>query len=309
VACPRLATSTWGNAGSPFAHVRQIARALIPHRTTSRPLPFNRRSAFSLRNGEGAYAGKVNVENPFVGQSVAARYAHARPALHGHVVDLLLARTPRVHRAIDVACGSGLSTLPLSRIAEHVVGMDRSPEMLAFAPPADRVSYVQGAAERLPFEDASAGLATVCSGIHWFRGEALNELHRVLEDEGTLAIYDVWFPAEMVDEPRFAHWMSNSLAPRYPSIPKNYDNVKTLPSMGFRQVWSADLRFEISLSLESLVAYLMTHSDRIAAIRVERESEAEQTGFLREGLRSLFAHESERNVVFGIWVRTYVRHP
>jgi ubiquinone/menaquinone biosynthesis C-methylase UbiE len=215
---------------------------------------------------------------------------------------------PRVHRAIDLACGTGLSTIPLSRIAEHVVGLDRSPEMLAFAPPADRVSFIRGAAERLPFKDASADLATVCSGIHWFQPESLTELHRVLEEGGTLAIYDVWFPAEMVDEPRFAQWMSNSLAPRYPSIPKNHDNLKILPSLGFRQTWSADLRYEVVMNLESLVAYLMTHSERIAAIRDEQESETEQATFLREGLRSLFHHGSERNVVFGIWVRTYVRH-
>lgn len=249
----------------------------------------------------------MELKNPFVGSGVAARYAQARPALHDHVIDLVLARQPRVGRAIDVACGTGLSTVPLLRVARTVVGADVSSEMLAVAPRLVRVSYTQAAAEHLPFSDATFDLATVCSGIHWFQPEALVELHRVLTDEGTLVVYDVWFPAEMVDEPMFAHWMSDACAARYPSVAKSHDNLEALQSSGFRQSWSADPRYEVPLSLDSLAQYLMTHSERIAAIRDGREGEEEQAAFLRDGLRFLFEHENERAVVFGIWVRAYQR--
>lgn len=72
----------------------------------------------------------MNVENPFVGQSVAELYARARPALHRHVVTYMLARQPRIRRAIDLACGTGLSTRPLLDIASSVTGIDRSPDRL-----------------------------------------------------------------------------------------------------------------------------------------------------------------------------------
>lgn len=249
------------------------------------------------------------VENPFVGQGVGARYARARPALHDRVVDLILARQPRVPRAIDLACGTGLSTMPLLKVAGHVVGLDISSDMLAVATQSERVSFIQGAAEGIPFAAAAFDLATVCSGIHWLRREALGELHRVLKIDGSLVVYDVWFPADMVDEPQFADWMSVTCGPRYPSVPKKQDNLMALLDMGFRPTWSADLRHEVRMDLESLVDYLMTHSERIAAIQDGRETEAEQAEFFEVGLRSLFPDEIRRALLFGISVHAFQCQP
>jgi SAM-dependent methyltransferase len=249
----------------------------------------------------------MEVLNPFVGQAVAARYARARPALHHHVAELVLARQPKVHRALDLACGTGLSTSPLLEVARQVVGVDVSPEMLALAPSSDRVSYAQAAAERLPFEDGSFDLATICSALHWFGPPALRELHRVVKAEGSLVVYDVWFLAEMVGEPRFAEWMSEVCAPRYPSVPKRHDNREALLDVGFHPTWSADPRYEVSMDLETLAAYLMTHSERVAAIERGNETEAEQADFLTEGLRFLFPPGAEQTLVFGIWVQAFKR--
>jgi ubiquinone/menaquinone biosynthesis C-methylase UbiE len=249
----------------------------------------------------------MEVLNPFVGQAVAARYARARPALHHHVAELVLARQPKVRRALDLACGTGLSTTPLLALARQVVGVDVSSEMLALAPRSDRVSYVQAAAERVPFEDSSFDLATICSALHWFDPLALQELHRVVRTEGSLVVYDVWFPAEMVGEPRFAKWMSQMCAPRYPQVQKRHDNRTALLDAGFRPTWSADPRYEVRMGVESLAGYLMTHSERVAAIERGDETEAEQADFLTEGLRFLFPSGAERTLVFGIWVQAFKR--
>jgi SAM-dependent methyltransferase len=251
----------------------------------------------------------VEALNPFVGDAVANRYARARPALHHHVTELILARQPRVRRAIDLACGTGLSTTPLLEVARHVAGVDVSPEMLTLAPRSERVSYTQAAAERIPFEDAAFDLATICSALHWFGPPALRELHRVVRAEGTLVVYDVWFPAEMVGEPRFAEWMSEVCAPRYPSVPKQHDNLGNLLDVGFRPTWSADPRYEVGMDLQTLAAYLMTHSERVAAIEDGRETEAEQSEFLTDGLRLLFPPGVERTVVFAIWIQAFRRQP
>lgn len=120
-------------------------------------------------------------------------------------------------------------------------------------------------------------------------------------------VYDVWFPAEMVGEPGFARWMSEVCAPRYPSVPKAHDNLKSLPSLGFRQTSSADLHYEVAMDLDALVGYVMTHSERIAAIGDGRETEEEQALFLNDGLRTLFAHHEQRAIVFGIWVQSFRR--
>jgi SAM-dependent methyltransferase len=199
--------------------------------------------------------------------------------------------------------------MPLLRAARHVVGLDISSDMLSVAPRSERVSFIQGVAEGIPFTGAAFDLATVCSGIHWFRREALRELHRVVKIDGSLVVYDVWFPADMVDEPRFADWMSVTCGPRYPSVPKRHDNLRALMHMGFRPTWSADIRHDVRMDLESLVDYLMTHSERIAAIQVGRETEAEQAEFFEDGLRSLFPDEIRRALVFGISVRAFRRQP
>ena len=251
----------------------------------------------------------MEVLNPFVGDTVAARYARARPALHRHVAELMLARQPRVHRALDLACGTGLSTTPMLEVAQQVVGVDVSSEMLSLAPRSKRVSYTQAAAERMPFEDGSVDLATICSALHWFGPLALHELHRVVRAEGMLVIYDVWFPAEMVGEPRFAEWMSEVCAPRYQPVAKRHDNLRALLDVGFRPTWSADPRYEVRMDLESLAGYLMTHSERVAAIDDGRETEAEQADFLTEGLRFLFPPGSERTLLFAISVHAFQQQP
>jgi ubiquinone/menaquinone biosynthesis C-methylase UbiE len=223
------------------------------------------------------------------------------------VADLIVGRQGRVSRAIDVACGTGLSTSPLLAVAQKVVGLDVSWDMLAMAPRGPGVSYVQAAVEQLPVGDATFDLATVCSGIHWLQPPALAELHRILRSGGTLVVYDIWFPSQMIDEPHFAEWMSQTCAPRYPSIPKNQGNIEALESVGFTQTWTDDTREEVRMDLRTLVAYLMTHSERIAAIQEGRETEREQERLLTDGLRPLYREKDQRALEFAVRVKAFQR--
>jgi ubiquinone/menaquinone biosynthesis C-methylase UbiE len=247
------------------------------------------------------------VSSPFTGSTVAARYARSRPALHHHVVEILGQRLPLAHRALDLACGTGLSTRPLLSIASIVVGVDIDAEMLKVAGRTDGISYVLGAGEHLPFDTGTFDLVTVCSGIHWLQPPALEEVHRVLASARELCVYDVWFPAEMVDVPAFSMWVSERCAPRYPSIAKNAYESDQLREADFEPTWSEDLSYEVPMVLERLVDYLMTHSERIAAIRAGLETEEEQHDFLSEGLRPLFESSAERRLMFGIRAETYRR--
>ncbi len=214
-------------------------------------------------------------------------------------------RLPPVHQALDLACGTGLSTRPLVSIASMVVGLDIEPEMLKVAGRTEGISYVVGAGEHLPFATGAFELVTVCSGIHWLQPPALAEIHRVLASGGTFGVYDVWFPAEMVDVPTFSIWMSERCAPRYASIAKNEYGSEHLHEAGFRLGWDEDLRYEVPMVLGQLVDYLMTQSERIAAIRTGLETEDEQRDFLSEGMRPLFKGSAERRLMFGIRVEVY----
>jgi SAM-dependent methyltransferase len=247
------------------------------------------------------------VLNPFADTVVAARYAQARPALHHHVVELLAARLPRADRAIDVGCGTGLSTRPLAVLANTVVGIDVSEEMLGARASRDAARYVIARAERMPFPDATFGLATVASAIHWFEPEAIRELGRVLLVGAPLAIYDVWFRAEMAGVEEFHEWMMRDCVKRYERAPGNDYTPRSFEVAGFQPAWSEDRLQKVPMKLDELVEYLMTHSERIAAIRDGREKEAEQRAFLTQGVGNFFEGVRTRTMGFGLEIEAFLR--
>ena len=110
------------------------------------------------------------VRNPFDSDPAARRYAAARLYYHRSALDL--AREQQeiglAKLALDVGCGTGLSTRAVSDLAEHVVAVDASAAMLRAARRHARVGYLVAVAERIPLGDAVADLATVGAAFHWF---------------------------------------------------------------------------------------------------------------------------------------------
>lgn len=101
-------------------------------------------------------------------------------------------------RLLDVGCGPGNAVREAASRGATVVGVDPSPVMLKIArrrTPAERyprVTYVEGAAERLPFADASFSVVwTVASAHHWPDIPAgLADIGRVLAPGGRLLVVE-----------------------------------------------------------------------------------------------------------------------
>jgi SAM-dependent methyltransferase len=89
--------------------------------------------------------------NYFTAAEVAARYATARPYFHAEVAERLrsFAGVERFALALDVGCGSGQSAVALAAIAEKVIAIDASAEMLRHATPLPNITYRVGLAEEL----------------------------------------------------------------------------------------------------------------------------------------------------------------
>jgi ubiquinone/menaquinone biosynthesis C-methylase UbiE len=119
-----------------------------------------------------------------------------------HVGDDLVGRVgvSEGDRVLDVACGSGNATIPAAVAGGEVSGLDITPEM--FEPGKRRaaeagveIDWIEGDAERLPFDDQSFDVVLSTFGCMFAPNQraAATEIARVLRPGGKLGIA-AWRP-------------------------------------------------------------------------------------------------------------------
>jgi ubiquinone/menaquinone biosynthesis C-methylase UbiE len=110
-------------------------------------------------------------------------------------------------RVLDVACGSGNTTIPAARRAwGNTVGLDYVPELLKRGrerAAAERleIEFVEGDAENMPFEDASFDVVLSSFGVMFApdHQKAADELLRVCKPGGRIGMAN-WVPDGFVGE-------------------------------------------------------------------------------------------------------------
>jgi len=242
-----------------------------------------------------------DVSNPFAAADVGVLYDRGRPFHHPRSLERIIAivGTGAVDRALDIACGTGMSTVALGAHAAQVVGVDLSPEMLRAARRAPGVGYLLGSAEGMPFVAGTFGAATCCSGVHWFDQQAFfAELRRVLRPGGWVALYDHYFIGEMAGVPEFGDWLLEALG-RYPLPARNpqVGDPRSLEPDGFEKIGEELFSDDIEMTHADLTDYQLTISNYVAA--VERgESRAELAAWTMASTEALFAGVETRTVRF-----------
>ncbi len=124
-------------------------------------------------------------------------------------VEALGLDSPAHATVVDLATGTGdLGILTAKRFPRvRIVGVDPSVEMMAVGKRkvaarglADRITFVEGDAQRLPFSDASIDGLTMAFGIRNVpdRAQALSEMVRVLRPGAKAAILELSEPQEGV---------------------------------------------------------------------------------------------------------------
>jgi SAM-dependent methyltransferase len=120
------------------------------------------------------------------------------PALFGQWTGPMLdtAKVREGDRLLDVGCGTGvLARAAVERVGTSgaVVGVDNNTAMLTVARQiAPHITWQEGSAEKLPFDDASFDVVASQFGLMFFdRRAALIEMMRVLKPGGRLVL-SVW---------------------------------------------------------------------------------------------------------------------
>lgn len=247
--------------------------------------------------------------NYFSPRSAAERYAKGRPYFHPIIVERIrefLSIDNPLPSALDVGCGTGLSTVALKRIAQTIVGIDASVEMITLAPEENGVKYFVACAENLPFDENEFDLIALSQTFHWLdRNKFLAETSRVLRLNGWLVVYDNYFSGQMIENPDFQSWYREKYLAKYPIPPRakiTFALENTNP-FGFHLLKEEWYENTIKFSLEELVDYLVTQSNVIAAVEGGTEEIDETRLWLTEGLRRIFKSAQEKTFLFNapIW--------
>jgi SAM-dependent methyltransferase len=136
------------------------------------------------------------------GIALTMREPRWRPRLVSAVANDL----PPGGRAVEIGAGTGSLAIALAeaRPDAQVTGIDGDPQILALAqrkPHADRVTWSEGLAQQLGFDDASVDVAVISLVLHHLadpaKQDALAEIARVLKPDGTLHVAD-WGPPRSV---------------------------------------------------------------------------------------------------------------
>jgi ubiquinone/menaquinone biosynthesis C-methylase UbiE len=249
--------------------------------------------------------------NYFSPKTAAERYSKGRPDFHSNTIKHIrnyLRLDKKLDNALDIACGTGLSTQALLEIATNVFGTDTSQAMLNFALQPEKIHYSIASAEQQPFIDNNFDLITVSSGVHWFDiDKFLIEANRLLKSKSWLVLYENYFISEMVGNDHFKNWFPDVYLKKFPSPPRNsaYPWTKeNLNSKNFNLVTEERFRNAVAFNKKQLSLYFTTQSNIIAAVEKNETTYEQVESWLEKELASFFDDDNTTKTVnYGNWIK------
>lgn len=215
------------------------------------------------------------VSDFFTRTCVGERYDAHRPKVHHVVLQWLARHMPgrTFKRAVDVACGTGASTIPLLEIADTVAGIDSSETMLAVAR-AKGLSVTQLDYGLLPAL-GKFDLISTCMAFHWFnRATAIRAYKNASHSNAVWIIYNFGFAGHTSSD-GFNEWFKNWYLTNYPSPPRNSASTELIEDDAEIHPAGQDRGWlPIHFTHQSLVDYLCTQSNIEVALQQEKNLDA-----------------------------------
>ena len=210
----------------------------------------------------------------YAASGMAEGYAKARPPLHEKIVAAAAATLDLkgAQRALDVGCGSGLSTRPLLRLARTVVGIEPSGGMLGWCPRvAPGAAFLVARAEQMPFASESFDLLSAAGSLNYVELAAFfAEAVRVMRSGAWLMVYDFGPGRRQAHSTRLAEWF-DSFMQRYPAPPAGSAHSldpQTLAALPSGLIAGPATPFEIGLELDAgfYLNYMLTETNVAQAV-------------------------------------------
>jgi SAM-dependent methyltransferase len=202
----------------------------------------------------------------FTGEQAAARYNTFRPKVHGVAVQWLAQALParrRFRRALDIACGTGDSMVPLLQIADRVQGVDRSAAMVQVAR-ARGLEATQLSVEQLAPDDHD--LLSVCMAYHWFAQEsAVAAMKRASADGAVWLIYNFALTGNDGDA-GLDEWLTQRYLQLFPAPPRAAVKFAPESDPELAMLKQGTGWIPVSFSRDQLVGYLTTQTNVEAAL-------------------------------------------
>jgi len=188
----------------------------------------------------------ADLESPYSKSSFVALYDRVRPRPPRNLIRLLTqisgGRSPNL--VVDLGSGTGLSTVAWSKHADHVIGIESNPQMLARARRAANVTYREASADATGLKSNSADVVTCSQAFHWMSPKStIREIARIMRRGAVFAAYDYALPPVIgpAVDAAFASVLDWSrLSPRHPPVTKYLRNLRR--SGRFR--WVRDFAME-----------------------------------------------------------------
>lgn len=219
--------------------------------------------------------------------SIAELYERVRPGYPAEAVSWLLPADARL--IVDVGTGTGKLTDALLALGREVTAVDPDPGMLAvLTAKHPGVTTITGAAEQLPFDDATFDVVTFGQSWHWVdppRGSL--EVARVLRPGGQLGLFwnirddrEPWV-AELADVLGHRSADELMLAAGGPLVtePLEFDELREF-------TWTSTIDVATLVDLATTHGFVITASDvdrhdLLDAVRALGERVVDDDGMLR----------------------------
>ena len=158
---------------------------------------------------------------------------------NNHYHDYLLKHVPKpCHHALDIGCGTGEFSRQLAKKADHVLGLDLSPEMLQRAreesPDDTPITYLEADVMTYPLEEAHFDcIASIATMHHLPYADICQRVKQLLRPGGVFLVLDLY------ESQSFADYTTNIAAIPVHRLLNRLNNGQVTQSEEEKAAWDA----------------------------------------------------------------------